>query len=336
MKLSRREVPEIGISFLDTITCGIGAIILLMTVTTTRPHSPAPSPDDPRAAEISTLQRELFAARAAADSARDDTAAKAASAKLSAAELAKIKAQIAALLGAQDNAAKADQQAALNAAIYGELKTAQQRLSEEMERLYAQRNRPKAKDLIGGIPVDSEYICFIIDTSGSMFNYAWPRVLEEIVETLTVYPRVKGLQVMNDEGSYMFPEYAGDWIPDTPARRRAVIDRLRTWNVFSNSSPSEGIEAAIKQFYRPDRKISLYVYGDEFTGKSIADVAAFVHRLNRPDRGGVPRVRIHAIGFPTQFANPPSMQVTGIRFAALMRELTRQNGGSFVGLNSFR
>lgn len=336
MKLSRREVPEIGISFLDTITCGIGAIILLMTVTTTRPHSPEPSSDDPRAAEISSLQRELFAARAAAASAQDDTSAKAASAKLSAAELAKVKAQIAALLGAQENDAKADQQAALNAAIHGELKAAQQRLSEEMERLYAQKNRPKAKDLIGGIPVDSEYICFIIDTSGSMFNYAWPKVLEEIVETLTVYPRVKGLQVMNDEGSYMFPEYAGEWIPDSPARRRAVIDRLRTWNVFSNSSPSEGIEAAIKQFYRPDRKISLYVYGDEFTGKSIADVAAFVQRLNRPDRSGVPRVRIHAIGFPTQFANPPSMQVTGIRFAALMRELTRQNAGSFVGLNSFR
>lgn len=336
MKLTRREPPEIGISFLDTITCGIGAIILLMTVTTTRPIAPEPTVEDPRAAQISSLQRELFTVRAAAAAARAAADARTEKKELSAAELKKIKAQIAALLGAHRNDAKAAEDAALNAAIYGQLKTAQQRLTAEMEQLYAQKNRPQAKDLIGGIPVDSEYICFIIDTSGSMFNYAWPRVLDEIVETLTVYPRVKGLQVMNDEGSYMFPEYAGDWIPDTPARRRAVIDRLRTWNVFSNSSPSEGIEAAIQQFYRPDRKISLYVYGDEFTGKSISEVADFVHRLNRPDRGGVPRVRIHAVGFPTQFANPPSMQVTGIRFAALMRELTRQNGGSFVGLNSFR
>jgi hypothetical protein len=30
------------------------------------------------------------------------------------------------------------------------------------------------------------------------------------------------------------------------------------------------------------------------------------------------------------------LQITGIRFAALMRELTRRNGGSFVGLNAFR
>ena len=336
MKLTRREPPEIGISFLDTITCGIGAIILLMTVTTTRPHVPETPLDDPRAAQISSLQRELFATRATAAAAREQAQARAQAKQLSSEELKKIKAQIAALLGAQQNDAKAAEDAALNAAIYGQLKTAQQRLTAEMEELYAQKNRPQPKDLIGGIPVDSEYICFIIDTSGSMFNYAWPRVLDELIETLTVYPRVKGLQVMNDEGSYMFPEYAGDWIPDTPARRRAVIERLRTWNVFSNSSPAEGIEAAIQQFYRPDRKISLYVYGDEFTGKSITEVAEFVHRLNRPDRGGVPRVRIHAIGFPTQFANPPSMQVTGIRFAALMRELTRQNGGSFVGLNSFR
>jgi len=336
MKLTRREPPEIGISFLDTITCGIGAIILLMTVTTTRPLTPEAPVDDPRAAQIGSLQRELFAARAAAADAQARLRGEAAKKELSASELKKIKGQIAALLGAQKNDAKAAEDAALNAAVYGQLKTAQQRLTAEMEQLYAQKNRPQPKDLIGGIPVDSEYICFIIDTSGSMFNYAWPRVLEEIVETLTVYPRVKGLQVMNDEGSFMFPEYAGDWIPDSPARRRAVIERLRTWNVFSNSSPAEGIEAAIQQFYRPDRKISLYVYGDEFTGKSITQVADLARRLNRPDRSGAPRVRIHAVGFPTQFANPPSMQVTGIRFAALMRKLTHENGGSFVGLNSFR
>ena len=61
MKLTRREPPEIGISFLDTITCGVGAIILLMTVTTPRPQEAPPSDSDPRAVAISQLQRELFA-----------------------------------------------------------------------------------------------------------------------------------------------------------------------------------------------------------------------------------------------------------------------------------
>lgn len=336
MKLSKREPPEIGISFLDTITCGIGGVILLMVITTTAPPAPEVVAPDPREREISTLQRELFASRDEVKAAVAKLEAQRAALAERRRELQEIKDATAAVTVRERNRSAAEQEAALNAKIAGELRIAQQRLTEEMQRLYAQRNRPRAENYIGGIPVDSEYIVFIIDTSGSMFNYAWPKVIDQIVQTLTVYPRVKGLQVMNDEGSYMFPEYAGRWIEDTPARRRAVIERLRTWNVFSNSSPSEGIEAAIKQYYRPDQKISLYVYGDEFTGRSIREVAEFVRQVNKADSGGAPRVRIHAIGFPVQFANPPGMQITGIRFAALMRELTRRNGGSFVGLNAFR
>jgi hypothetical protein len=336
MKLTRREPPEIGISFLDTITCGVGAIILLMTVTTTRPHAPEQPVADPRATQISQLQRQLFAERVVLAGVNAQQQQRAGAQELSEAELKKIKTQIATLLSAQANAGRADQTAALNAEIYGQLKTAQQQITEEMARLYAQKNRARPKDLIGGIPIDSEYICFIIDTSGSMFNYAWPRLLNELIEILSVYPHVKGLQVMNDQGTYMFPEHAGQWLIDSPDQRRTVIDKLTTWNVFSKSSPGEGITAAVQQFYRSDRKISLYVLGDEFTGPSIREIAEVVRQSNRPSTTGVPRVRIHAIGFPTQFANPPSMQATGIRFAALMRELTRQNGGSFVGLNSFR
>ena len=46
-------------------------------------------------------------------------------------------------------------------------------------------------------------------------------------------------------GRYMFPQYAGQWIPDTPARRRAILARLSTWSPMSNSSPVEGIEALV-------------------------------------------------------------------------------------------
>lgn len=336
MKLTRREPPEIGISFLDTITCGIGAIILLMVITTTAPMQPEALTSDPREAQISLLQRQLFASRDEVRAAVTTLDAQRAALAARQNEIEDLERATAALQAQDSHRSAAEQEAAQNAKVLGELQVAQQRLTDEMQRLYAQRDRPRPANFIGGIPVDSEYIVFIIDTSGSMFNYAWPKVLEQIVQTLTVYPHVKGLQVMNDEGSYMFPEYAGRWIADTPARRRAVVERLRTWNVFSNSSPTEGIEAAIQQFYRAEQKISLYVYGDEFTGRSIREVAEAVRRLNRPDRAGVPLVRIHAIGFPVQFANAPGLQITGIRFATLMRELTRRNGGSFVGLSSFR
>ena len=64
------------------------------------------------------------------------------------------------------------------------------------------------------------------------------------------------------------------------------MQNLRNWNVFSNSSPVEGITAAIKTFYDPGKKISIFVFGDEFTGDSIARVIDTVDRINRKDAEG--------------------------------------------------
>ena len=183
--------------------------------------------------------------------------------------------------------------------------------------------------------MDSEYIIFIIDTSGSMYGGAWPLVLRKLSETLAIYPEVKGIQVMNDMGVYMFSSYAGRWIPDTPARREAIVKRLATWTPFSNNSPVEGITEAIRQFYSSDRKISLYVFGDEFSSGSLETVMQAVDRINRADESGERRVRIHGVGFPTQFS-AGAAQGSGVRFAALMRVLALRNGGTFVGLNSTR
>jgi hypothetical protein len=134
----------------------------------------------------------------------------------------------------------------------------------------------------------------------------------------------------------MFSRYRGQWIPDTPGRRKVIMQNLRNWNVFSNSSPVEGITAAIRTFYDPGKKISLYVFGDEFTGESISQVVDTVDRINVEDAQGNRLVRIHAVGFPVQFIRAPHLQGTGIRFATLMRELTYRNGGTFVALNDFR
>jgi hypothetical protein len=168
-----------------------------------------------------------------------------------------------------------------------------------------------------------------------MFNYAWDRMMEVMDETLDIYPELKGIQVMNDEGDYMFSSFNGDWIPDTPARRSAIMQRLRTWNPFSNSSPVEGIIGAIRTYYEPGKKISLYVLGDDFTGNSIADVVNTVDRINVADQTGERLVRIHGIGFPVVLSQPERYRMGGFRFSALMRELARKNGGTFVGLNDF-
>jgi hypothetical protein len=126
-------------------------------------------------------------------------------------------------------------------------------------------------------------------------------MLQEMEATLNIYPEVKGIQVLNDMGNYLFSRYRGEWIPDTPARRSLILQNLRNWNVFSNSSPVEGITNAVRTFYDPGKKISIYVFGDEFTGASIQGVVQTVDRLNAEAAGGDRRVRIHAVGFPVQF-----------------------------------
>jgi hypothetical protein len=179
-------------------------------------------------------------------------------------------------------------------------------------------------------PDDSEYIIFVIDTSGSMFNHVWPIMLKKVEETLNLYPKVQGFQVMNDEGAYMFTDDRGKWMADTPAQRRTVVERLRTWNAFSNSSPIEGIVEAVRTYHDLDKKISLYVFGDEFTGPSVESVVQAVDTINREGDTGERRVRIHAIGFPLR---PDAPQYTSTRFATLMRTVCERNGGTFVSLD---
>jgi hypothetical protein len=113
------------------------------------------------------------------------------------------------------------------------------------------------------------------------------------------------------------------------------LKRLATWKPFSNSSPVEGITSAVRRFYAPDKKISLYVLGDDFSRGSIQEVVDTVDQINKSMRGGERRVRIHAVGFPVLLSQPGAGNNVA-RFAALMRRLAEDNNGSFVGLNSLR
>jgi hypothetical protein len=215
-----------------------------------------------------------------------------------------------------------------------QLRLALQVLTEEMERLLPQdrvRNQ-----LIGGVPVDSEYVIFVIDTSGSMQMAGWRRLQTEMINILDIYPKVKGIQVMNDMGQYMFPDSRRSWIKDSPSTRRRIIGTLETWAPFSNSSPVEGINAAIQTYYRPDRKISIYTLGDDFSGRSIRAVVKAVENLNQAHSGADRLVRIHAIGFPVHFSPGRTPSEAAIKFAALMRELSYNNGGTFIGLTSLQ
>jgi hypothetical protein len=329
---NRRAPEEFSLSFLDVICCGFGAVILLLMITKTVQPQIIEASTVNLEGLVADLQEQLFEIRGETRILNRDLNARHEQLSEHEERIAILRGQLASLKSRHDSI---QLQTNSNDVISEQLAIAKQALTEEQRRLLGPEYQSK-NNMIGGIPVDSEYIIFIIDTSGSMFSYAWERMMKELEATLSIYPEVKGIQVMNDMGNYMFSRYRNQWIPDTPGRRKVIMQNLRNWNVFSNSSPVEGITKAIRTFYDPGKKISLYVFGDEFTGNSIAQVVDTVDRINRTDARGNRLVRIHAVGFPVQFIRAPHLQTTGIRFATLMRELTFRNGGTFVALNDFR
>ncbi len=328
----RRAPEEFSVSFLDVICCGFGAVILLLMITKTVQPQIIEASTVNLEGLVADLQEQVFEIRGETKILNRDLNAKHEQLSEYEDRIAILRGQLASAKSRYDSI---QVQTNSNDIITDQLAIARQDLTEEMERLLGSQYQSK-NNLIGGIPVDSEYIIFIIDTSGSMFSYSWDRMMAELEATLSIYPEVKGIQIMNDMGNYMFSRYRGQWIPDTEGRRKIIMQNLRNWNVFSNSSPVEGITKAIRTFYDPNKKISIYVFGDEFTGDSIAQVVDTVDRINREDANGNRRVRIHGVGFPVQFIRAPHLQTTGIRFATLMRELAFRNGGTFVGLNDFR
>ena len=333
MKSGKRNIDIFSLSFLDCICCGFGAIILLFVLSKFAEPVVIDALTQDLTAQIIRLEEELAAIRGETHILNRDLTARIEQLSVEKDRLARLQGDLSALQG--EFAATKDDARVQNI-IENKLARARQELTAEMRRLLDRAPPPRADNSVGGIPVDSEYIIFIIDTSGSMQGNAWGLVQQKIRETLQVYPAVKGIQVMNDMGNYMFPQYQGRWIPDSPARRRAIVSSMSTWRAFSNSSPVEGITAAINTFYAPDKKISLYVFGDEFSGSRFQPVVDAIDRINRTGRDGGRRVRIHAVGFPVVMEKTTQPGNTGQRFATLMRIVCQRNGGTFVGLNSTR
>jgi hypothetical protein len=321
-----RDFDVFSMSFLDTICCAFGAVILLFVLSKYGEPKVLEATRVDLQGRIAKLEEELHELKGESEVVSRDLAARRIVLDEEKLKVARLAGDLTDLRG-KYKASKQDADVAND--IQGKLVSAQEKLTVEMKRVLAQGFKRKKDDAIGGIPVDSEYIIFCIDTSGSMFNFSWQLMLKKMQEVLDIYPSVKGFQVMNDQGIYMFPSYRGKWIPDTAAQRKIVLDRLRTWNAFSASSPVEGIMEAVRTYANQGNKVSVYVFGDEFTGPSIDSAVKAIDLLNHQDATGERHVRIHALGFPLE---PDAPQYTSIRFATLMSIVCARNGGTFVGL----
>lgn len=315
-RTDRRGIEIFSLSFLDIVACAFGAIVLLLLITKSAGVSTESGDDeDQQMATLFSSMDETDALQAQITRLQDalseqDTQLEAAQSLLSNASAAQAQAQ-----SRQDITAK----------VVNDMRVARQSLTEEMRRML---DDSEQDDDVGGIPVDSEYVIFVVDTSGSM-QQIWSQVISEISNVLDIHPTVRGFQIMNDQGRYLFEGYRREWMSDTPTLRRGALDLMSNWTAFSNSDPVQGIHAAIQTFSDPEKKISIFVFGDEFSGDSVEATVRMIDEINKPDASGARRVQIHAVGFLSEYT---LMTGTGGRFAHLMREVTRRNNGAFVAL----
>ena len=190
-----------------------------------------------------------------------------------------------------------------------------------------------------GVTTESDHVAFLIDTSGSMRTPLGPiqrSVLNQIEKILNAYPKVKGFQILDTYGNYILSGTKKNWIPDSQQNRMRIVRALQNYPLASISDPSPGLLRFFKDYKQDllsDKKIGLYIFGDEFPNVT-SKVLKRVQQWNPKDpTTGKHKVTINAVGFPFRLENPLQANQTGYKFAHLMRQLTHQNGGAFMTIN---
>jgi hypothetical protein len=322
----RREVEVFSLSFLDCICCGFGAIILLLVLSEIGQPAALEQSRKHLGGEVRLLEEQLNTLRGQTEELNRELSGSRETLERERGRLTNLAGDLSSIRGRY---AGSREDAAVTNIIERQLVAAQQTLTEDMQRLLALRAQSPRSAAIGGIPIDSDYVIFIIDTSSSMTSNHWDINLAIVDEILSLYPHVQGLQVLNDQGTYMYEGTRGRWLADTAQQRKEIRERARRWRAFSRSNPVPGMEEAVRSYWAPDRRVSVFVLGDEFTGDSIQEALDSIGALNKPAPDGRRPVRIHAIGFPEGADMSP---FTNIRFSALMRLICEQNDGTFVGM----
>jgi hypothetical protein len=327
--IRRRPTQVFSLAFLDCICCGFGAIILIFVLSV--------SAQDKAREEILAGLRRILADKVAALAQIHATKE----------DLERNNTRVTNLL--VDARLKNDSIHALLDELQGQLqneKKGQQALMvdiDELKREIAARQKkpemvlPTVKPTPIGLPVGSNYICFVIDTSGSMrdprTDGLWGIAIRKIDEVLDSYPVVDGIQVLDADGRFVLGGRAG-WLADNTETRDSIKRTLRHYNAETISSPVPGILRALTTLYEPHNekmKLAIFDFGDEFI--DVADpVIKRLNELNPADENGNRKVIINAIGFPTTIRYQFSMGNTGLKFANLMRTVCYEHGGAFIAL----
>ncbi len=314
MKRKQRELNIFNLSFLDIISCGFGAVVMLVLISKTG--------DDIAVAGKEQIT-DLLGILLRLENSIANIQQSINNQKTEAEKLDSRNASLAQIAQGLEDEIRKQQRA------QEEMKSSLEGLSL-VESTLKQASTPTRKttsterdEEVGGIPVDSDYVVFIVDTSGSM-QQIWPKVSAQVINVLNIHPQVKGFQILNDMGKSIISGYEGKWIPDTEGRRNSVIKRFSSWTDYSNSSPVEGIETALRRYAKPNISTSIYVFGDDYTGASYDSIIETISKSNQSKISGKKLARIHGVGFRSRG--------TTNRFGILMRELTRRNNGTYLAL----
>ena len=335
--IRRRQSEIFSLSFLDCICCGFGAIILIFVIS------------------IGSRQREQLDVLLALQRALAEQAA--ALTRIEAAQLEARREQQRIAPRLEEARQRQDSLQAMIDQLERSLqqeKRGQQALLVDLDELrqeIAARQRKPDHELVlkevppapVGLPVGSNFLAFVVDTSGSMrdpnFGGLWPVVIRTIETVLDAYPNVQGIQLIDGDGRFILGRRGSGtagWLPDSPQTREAIKRTLRRYDQDTVSNPVPGIYNAMRFLYDKENagmRMGIFVFGDEFNSPQSADeVIRRLDELNPANEQGARAVTINAVGFPTSIRYQFSMGNTGLRFANLMRTVTYLHGGAFIAL----
>jgi hypothetical protein len=337
--IRRRQAEIFSLSFLDCICCGFGAIILIFVLS------------------IDSREKDKLETLIAVQRALAEKAAALAQLRAKKEDVQKTHTRLKTLVA--DAKLRNDSLQALIDELERNLqreKTGQEALLvdiDELKKEIAARQKKPEHDVVlkevkptpVGLPIGSNYIAFIVDTSGSMrdpnHGGLWPIVIRTIETVLDSYPNIEGIQLIDGDGRFILGRNrnamgTAAWLPDSAQTRSDIKARLRRYEQDTVSNPVPGMLNAMRFLFdkeNPNMRMGVFVFGDEFNSPDPADkVINTLEQLNPADENGNRRVVINAIGFPTTIRYQFSMGNTGLRYANLMRTVTYLHGGAFIAL----
>ena len=310
----KKKTNEIfSMSFLDVMACGFGALVLILLISNFQ-ESPIPTDNDYSSDDyfnaldtLNNLQK-IIKEQDAQLTSESIKVSELISKKNQANEALKSKLQEIKTLNLLSKSSKAN-------------------LVDSVREL---KNVPFQKDA-SGIRIDSEYLIFIVDTSGSMVDYGpWNNITNEINYVIDAFPKLKGFIVMSDFGKVMYGD--SPWVSDTPANRKKASTILNNrFNLpISRSDPFPALEKAIGYYGKNYSNVGIFVFGDDIiNSKRVDTLVNQIERINTKSDGSK-YASINAIAFLTSKRGGVTMLEGNQRFLILMRELTHKNGGSLV------